>query len=124
MNKFKLKKLNCSSIYQCITSIFYQSKIFGLAPFNLPVKNKILKTSFCDFLIVLLSETICLYLLYYILFSNYIISPSGSKILKICGIASILWILFITSVSIILSMFQRETFYHILRLINECDDKV
>lgn len=124
MNKFKLKKMNCSSIYQCIAPIFYISKIFGLAPFTLPSKNKTLKSSFLDFIIFLLSETICLYLLYYILDSKYIFSPPDSIILKLCGIASVLWILFITIVSIILSVFHRQTFYNILLLVDECDEKV
>lgn len=126
MNKFKLKKLNCSSIYQCITPIFYLSKFFGLAPFNIPLKNKILKTSFLDFLIFLLNGTISCYLLYYVFFSNYMIAPSttDSSVLHLCGIASILWILCIISVSIFLSLFQRQIFYDILRIVNECDDKV
>lgn len=123
MNKFKLKKIYCSSIYQCITPIFYLSKIFGLAPFNSPSKNTIFKTSFLDYSIFLLMESCCLYLLYYILFSKFIVSVPLT-ILHICGVASILWIIFVTSVSVTLAMFQRKTFYHIFMLVNECDEKV
>lgn len=123
MNKFKLKKNYCTSIYQCITPIFYISKIFGLAPFNLPSKNTIFKSSYLDYSIFLLFETICLYLLYYILFSSFT-SDGTSSILNMCGIASILWIILVTSVSVLLSMIHRQTFCHILMLVNECDEKV
>lgn len=124
MNKLQFKICKSSSIYQCIRPIFYLSKIFGLAPFNLPSKNGIVKTTFYDYLLWLLSETVYLYFLYFIIFSNYILSPSMSVVLSICGFAAVLWILFITIVSIVLSMIFRRQSYNVLRLVNECDEEV
>lgn len=122
MNKLKLK--NCSSIYQCITPMFYISKLFGLAPFTLPAKNEVLKTSILDYFIFLLSESVHLYFVYYINIETYLINPASSRILNLCGFASVLFMLFISITSTIRSMFSQQSLNNILRIVSQCDDQV
>lgn len=118
-------QFNCSSIYQCVTPLFYFSKMFGLAPFNLPSKNGILKTSFFDYLMFFLSELFFIYFFYTITSTTYMSSITDSSIFNGCATIASLTQMLIAIFSIFLAMFfLRLKIFEILKLINECDEQV
>lgn len=125
-----MKKFKFSSIYQCITPLFYISKIICLAPFCLPLKNGDSKTSILDYMYFLSTELCCLYIFYYsfertiLNFETFQNRVHDYDVLAFCIIVGMLWINWIAIISILSSMLMRQKINQILKFINECDEKV
>lgn len=122
MIKLKVKKFN--SIYHCITPIYYFSKIFSLAPFTLKPKDGKFNSSYWDYLIFLLLESLLIYLFQSNIRSIYLITPTDSYIFNMCERVSLFWMHFIAILSIFIIMFFRRKFYKILKLLSDCDEKL
>lgn len=116
-----MSNLKSSLIYQCILPFYYFSKIFGLAPFNLPSKNGILKTSIFDYFVFFLSELLYLYLFYYFLFLHKF-SQTNSDIFNSCAVFNASYLSFIGIISIFFSMLSRMKLFNIFKLVNEVDE--
>lgn len=117
--------LKSSSIYKCISPLFYFSKIFGLAPFNLPTKNGILKTSNCYYLFFLFIESSFLYLFFGTIVDNINNVPIAElNIFNLCLEAALFYNIITAFIAIFLSIFLRKKLFQTLKLINECDKKV
>lgn len=119
-----MKIFNSTSIYDCIYPIYNVSKIFGLAPITQPRESKNRKTSIYDYLIFVICESACLFILYQCLTNNYLGKQSDSMIFNIGGIIALLTALIIAIISIYMAMLHRHKMIQILNIINECDEKV
>lgn len=121
MNNFK--KNDRSSIYQCILPIYYFSKVFGLVSFNLPSKNEISKTYF-NYFIVIICEFFYFYSFYYNVFRLPFMYLTESNILNACVSTAGISLVLIAIISLFISLFMGPKILQILKLVNECDDKV
>lgn len=119
-----MKIFNSTSIYDCIFPLFQFSKMFGLAPITLPRDGKALKTSFCDYLIFIICESVCLFVFFEILTNCYLTKQSESMIFNIGGILALLSALIIAIISIFMAMINRLKMYKVFNAINSCDEKV
>lgn len=122
-----MKKNNISvisSIYNCISPIFYLSKIFGFAPFKLPSKDMKLETTILDYLIVFLCLSVYTFILISFVTHNYLKSHSDSMIFNIGVIIVILIFLVIAFISVIIGMMMRNKMHEILKKIDDCDEEV
>lgn len=117
-------KNSSSSIYNCILPIFYLSKFFGFASFNLPARDKKLKTSILNYFIVLFCISAYTYILLFFDIHNYLLSQSESLIFNVGGVIVILCSIVIAFISVIVGMIMRKKIHEILEIIDECDDKV
>lgn len=115
---------NLNSTYQCISPLFYFSKIFSLAPFCLPSQNGVLKTSVVDYIIFVLCQVYFSFILYLTIDFHFVSSESDSIVVNICATVAVLWLMCLSFISIFLAMFRRNFFFQLLKLFNECDQQV
>lgn len=104
--------------------MFQFSKIFGLAPITLPKDRKSLKTPIYDYLIFVVCESVCFFVLYEIVANNYLTKQSDSMIFNIGGIIALVSAIIIAVVSIFMAMVNRHKLIEIFDIINACDEKV
>lgn len=116
-----VKDTSCS-IYDCISPVFYLSKIFGFAPFNLPSRGKKLKTSILDYLIISFCMSVYTFILISFVTHNYLVSQSDSLIFNIGGLIVILVSIVIAFLSVIIGFTVRNKIYEIFQKINDCDE--
>lgn len=114
-------KNNNSSIYNCISPIFYLSKLFGFAPFILPSRDKKPKTSILDYLIVLFYLSAYTLILVCFVTNDYLLSQSESIIFNVGGVIVILISIIIAFISVIVGMIMRNKIHEILEIIDDCD---
>lgn len=120
-----LNFFNCYSIFQCVKPMFYLSKIFGLVPYSLPIKDGVLKkTTLFDYIIAVLSGALNLYLFYNNTSTNYLIPPSSSIIFDFCSRAALHVIILLLIITLFSNMINRSKIWKIFQLINECDEEV
>lgn len=104
--------------------MFQFSKIFGLAPITLPRDGKSLKSTFSDYLIFVICESVCLFVLYGILTNNYLTKQSDSQIFNIGGIIALISALIVAIIAILMAMINRHKMFEIFEILNSCDEKV
>lgn len=113
------------SLYQSLSPIFYFSKFFALAPFNLRTNNEVFKTSFYDYLVFIISEILYSSILWITIIAN--INKSGlseSNIFNICIVAALIMNNVVIIISLLMSMIVRQKLFQALKLINDCDEMV
>lgn len=119
-----MKKDKSSSIYDCVLPIFYLSKIFGLAPFNLPSRDKKLKASILDYLIIFLCMSLYTFILISFVTHNYLGSQSDSMIFNIGGLLVLFVSIVIAFLSVIIGLVVRDKIHEIFQIIDECDEQL
>lgn len=107
--------------------IYYISRIIGLAPFSLPSKDSVLKTTILDYTIVIITGLLYIYFFYSNVVytsANYMAIPSQSILFDHISTSSLFLFIFFLLLSLFLSVIFGKTNWKIIHLINECDEKV
>lgn len=118
------KCFDCSSIYESISPLYNVSKVFGLAPFTLPPKER---TKASEYIIFFLAEAILCCLLYITLYIDQMIDLNLNDtgvLIDLCATLLYIWRATFAIFLIFLNMIFRRKICKILKIINDCDEKL